>query len=39
MFVLGDIPVDTHRGPHHTGGPIPWEGVGREVSVTGMLVI
>lgn len=38
MLVMGDIPVDTHSGPPHTGGPIPWEEVDRDVSEIDMMV-
>jgi hypothetical protein len=37
MLVMGDIPVDTHGAPPHTGGAIAWEEPGRDVSETDMM--
>jgi hypothetical protein len=39
MLVMGDIPIDTHSAPPHTGGAIAWEEAGRDVAETDMMVI
>ena len=38
VLIMGDIPVDTQNGPPHTGGPIPWEEVDRDVFEIVMMV-